>query len=228
MQLQDANRLLDPKPLSLEMGWERLQNGVLHIACRTDLKNCTGAMFEWWFRSRPDTERYVWWHPVDHVSSAWSGGDNTTHIGSEHQVEEFFSGMPAEQIIIQFRESSEFFDEHEYARALKDKLISATVCGRGGHGWDAPRDPTGRIMGSRLLHVCRDTEWGCVLRSHFFLGQDLPMIGKTPEEIALMVTDETGPALLQHCYNEFTFLSRFLPSIYIAENRQKINVNLPW
>ena len=62
MELSQASLLLDPPP-QLETGFERLPNGVLHVACRTDLHNCTGEMFEWWFRSRPGTREYIWWHP---------------------------------------------------------------------------------------------------------------------------------------------------------------------
>ncbi|MEO7643163.1 MAG: hydrolase [Ramlibacter sp.] len=228
MNLNEADRLLDPAPLRLETGWERLDDGVMHVACRTDLHGCTGAMFEWWFRSRPGTQQYVWWHPVDHVSSEWLGGSPDTHIGSVHKVEEFFSGMPAEKLLVQFRAAEEFFDGGLLRDARARGQVSAAVCGRGGHGWDAPRDPQDRVMGSRLLHLGRDTAWGCVLRSHFFIGQDLPRIGKSPGDLALMVPDELGPALLRHCYNEFMFLSRFLPSLYIAENRARQPVELPW
>lgn len=35
-------------------------------------------------------------------------------------------------------------------------------------------------------------------------------------------------ALLAHCYNEFIFLSRFLPSLFVAENRATQAVPLPW
>ena len=102
------------------------------------------------------------------------------------------------------------------------------MCGRGGESWDAPRDSAGRVLGSRLFHVCRDTEWGLVLRSHFFLGCDLPAVGKSPAEISALIPDAAAPALLAHCYNEFTFLSRFLPSLFIAENRHSHAVALPW
>ena len=67
MNLSETASLLDPSPLKLETGYERLPDGVLHVACRTDLHGCTGEMFEWWFRFRPDTQKYIWWHPVDHV-----------------------------------------------------------------------------------------------------------------------------------------------------------------
>ena len=71
MNLVDAAALLDPAPMPLEMGYERLKDGVLHIAVRTDMHRCTGEMVEWWFRFRPNTQQYVWWHPIDHVFSDW-------------------------------------------------------------------------------------------------------------------------------------------------------------
>jgi len=69
MRLSEAGALLDPAPLELEMGYERSPDGVLHVAVRTDLHGCTGEMFEWWFRFRPGTQQYIWWHPVDHLFS---------------------------------------------------------------------------------------------------------------------------------------------------------------
>jgi hypothetical protein len=214
--------------MPLETGWERLPDGVLHVACRTDLHGCSGEMFEWWFRFRPDTQKYVWWHPLDHVSSDWLEGAEGTHVGSVHRAEEFFTGLPAQKLLIQFRDPAEYFDAAAYRRAREAGSVSAAVCARGGNGWDPPRLPDGRILGSCLLHVCRDTPWGCALRSHYFLGQDLPAAGKAPQEIAEIVPDRLAGALLQHCYNEFTFLSRFLPSLFIAENRGTHPVALPW
>ncbi len=228
MQLNEVNRLLDPTPMPLETGYERLPDGVLHVACRTDLHGCTGEMFEWWFRSRPDTQQYVWWHPVDHVFSDWIGGSTDTHVGSIHKVEEYFTGLPAEKLLIQFRSNDEFFDAAAYAAARKDGRVTGSVCGRVGMSWEAPRLPDDRILGGRLLHITRDTPWGCALRSHFYLGQDLPSIGKSAQEVEEIVPDALGIALLQHCYNEFTFLSRFLPSLFIAENRKTHAVNVPW
>lgn len=228
MTMFNVDRLLDPAPLPLEMGYERLPNGVLHIGCRTDLHRCSGEMLEWWFRFKPDTQRYVWWHPVDHVSSDWLEGEKGTHIGSIHKVEERFSGSPAKQLLIQFREPAEFFSAGALDAARRSGALSGIVCARGGESWQAPRDPAGRVMGTRLFHVVRDTDWGAVLRSHFFIGWDLPSIGKTPEAITEMIPDATGPSILAHCYNEFSFLSRFLPSLYVAENRATRPVALPW
>lgn len=228
MNVSECARLLDPQPLSLETGYERLPNGVLHVACRTDLHDCTGDMFEWWFRFRPDTQKYIWWHPVDHVFSDWIECREGTHVGSIHVVEEFFTGLPAEKLSIQFRDATEFFDASAYRKARDTRAITAAVCARIGLSHSPPRDAAGRLIGGRLLHIGRDTPWGCALRSHFYLGQDLPELGKSPSEIAAIFSDEFGRALLQHCYNEFVFLSRFLPSLYLAENRKALKVQVPW
>ena len=37
MTFDEVDRLLDPSPLPLETGYERLADGVLHVAARTDL-----------------------------------------------------------------------------------------------------------------------------------------------------------------------------------------------
>ena len=37
-----------------------------------------------------------------------------------------------------------------------------------------------------------------------------------------------GPNLVMHAYNEFTFLSRFLPSLHIAEHRDERTPVVPW
>lgn len=228
MNLVDAAALLDPAPMPLELGYERLQDGVLHVAVRTDMHRCTGEMFEWWFRFRPNTQQYVWWHPIDHVFSDWIECRQGTHVGSIHIVEERFSGMPAAPLSIQFRDATEFFDERDYRAAREQKRVSAAVCGRVGFGHEPDRDAEDRVLGSRLLHIGRDTEWGLALRSHFYIGQDLPSLGMPRDEIEALFPDAFGRALLQHCYDEFTFLSRFLPSLFIAEHRDMRPVRAPW
>ena len=131
MDLSEVTALLDPKPLQLEMGYERLPSGGLHVAVRTDMHGCTGEMLEWWVRWRCDTQKYIWWHPIDHTYSSWQGNlSDDTHIGSEHVVTEYFSGQPADDLVIQFRDPSEFFDEDAYSRARESGAVSGVVVGR--------------------------------------------------------------------------------------------------
>ena len=141
-------------------------------------------MLEWWFRWRCDTQKYMWWHPIDHISSHWQGElSPDTHIGSEHVVSEYFSGLPAADLIVQFREPSEFFDADAYAKARDSGAVTGVVVGRAGMTHNPPRTDDGRVLGGRLLHIARDTEWGMALRSHFYMGADLPDLGVSPEEI---------------------------------------------
>ena len=228
MMFSEVGQLLRPEPLRLETGYERLEDGVLHVACRTDMHGCSGEMFEWWFRSRPNTQQYIWWHPRDHVSSEWIEPRDGTHVGSIHVVEECISGLPAQKLSIQFCDAAEFFEPAAYAEARRSKAVTAAVCGRVGVSHEPPRTEHGEVIGSRVLHIARDTPWGCCLRSHFYLGQDLPPLGVSAHDIEQLVPDELGGALLQHCYNEMTFLSRFLPSLFIGDNRDRITVELPW
>src|SRR5262249_1316170 len=131
MDLTEVAALLDPTPLPLETGYERLPTGVLHVAVRTDMHHCTGEMFEWWFRFPPDPQQYIWWTPRDHISSHWAGLlTDQTHVGSEHLVIEEFTGLPAADLVIQFRDPSEFFDAEAYAAARQQKAVTAAVLGR--------------------------------------------------------------------------------------------------
>lgn len=228
MRFEDIDRLFDPAPMALEMGFERLDSGVLHVAARTDLHLCKGEMFAWWFGSRPGPREYRWWHPIDHVDSAWAEGAPGSPIGAIHLAEERFGALPAQKLAIQFRDPVEMFDPGKLAAARGSGAVSALICGRVGPGDHPQRGPDGAMIGSRLIHLARDTPWGATLRSHFFLGQDLPGLGMGPNEIGEIFSDAFAPALLQHCYDEFTFLSRILPSLYAAEAIDRKDVPNPW
>lgn len=228
MRLAECERLLDPGPMALEMGYERLDDGVLHVAIRTDMHGCTGAMLEWWFAFRPGTRDYVWWHPRDHIASSWSEGAPGTAIGAVHHATERFTGGEPEQLAIQFRDPVEVFDAGALAAARARGAVSGVLCAHGGPGPEPQRRPDGAVIGTRLIHLARDTPWGLVLRTHFFLGQDLPGVGLPRPAIEQIFPDELAPRLLQHCYDEFTTLARFLPSAYAAENRERVPVVNPW
>ena len=227
LAFEQAARLLDPAPLRLEMGLERLANGVLHVAARTDMHGCSGEMFDWWFRWFHTTQHYVWWHPVDHVARAWTGWKPGHYVGATNVVEERLSGDEVHKIQIHFLDPREVFAAGAYERALAAGDVSAAAVASTGLGADPPRDPQGRPIGGRLVHVARDTAWGCSLRSHFWIGHDLGGLAK-PEQVAAIASDALGFGLLRHAYNEFTFLSRILPALYVAENRDRIRPILPW
>jgi hypothetical protein len=220
MELSEADRLLDPEPMPLETGYERLPSGVLHVAVRTLMPGCTGPMFTWWFGWGCDSQQYAWWHPGDHVSSRWDNWEPGRNVGSEHVVEERLGGEDVLGLRIQFRDPAEFYSAEALERAWSTGAVSSLVNARIGNELEPPRDEEGRIVGGRLLHVGRDTGQGMVLRSHFFLGQDLG--GAVPRaELEELIPDALGAGLLKHSNTEWMYLASFLPSLYMAENRER-------
>ena len=57
LDVQHAYKLCDDGYLPLENGYARGADGTWCIACKIDLENVTGEMFEWWFRACENTER---------------------------------------------------------------------------------------------------------------------------------------------------------------------------
>jgi hypothetical protein len=66
-----------------------------------------------------------------------------------------------------------------------------------------------------------------VLRSRFFIGQDLPAAGFTPGQVTAEIPDVFATNLVQRGYNEMIFLAGFLPSMFRAGNRDTCPVGLP-
>jgi hypothetical protein len=92
-------------------------------------------------------------------------------------------------------------------------------------GEEPLRDERGRPNMGRMAHIARDTPDGMVLRSRFWLGGGS---GLPPDALRAAIPDEVGLGLMRHAHTEFKYLSRFLPSLYIADQREAEPVDLPW
>jgi len=63
-----AGRLLQGD--GLQDGVVRNRDGILVVACLTEMPNVTPAMWDWWFGWHlPSSERYRLWHPKAHVKA---------------------------------------------------------------------------------------------------------------------------------------------------------------
>jgi len=227
MHYSERDRLLDPAPMYLEMGIERLDTGVLHAAIRTDMHGCKGKMLDWWFGWFDSTEKYVWWHPNDHVFSSWDDAWSPgSYIGSTNVVKERLSTPEVHDLHIHFLDPASVFGADVLAEAFDKNKVSAVVIAQSGRGEEPFRDEHGRPAGAVLCHVMCDTEWGAVLRSHFWLGEGIPI--DDPAKLAELIPDEAGFGVVRHAYNEFSYLSRFLPSLYLAERREIEIPRTPW
>lgn len=222
--VENVNDLLLPAPLRLEMGIERDESGLLTVAVRTDLHGCKGRMLEWWFTFFETTQHIRWWHPHDHVAhhgwdDKWKKGES--YIGASIHAVESLGEIPPVAAKLKFREASDFFDSNALKQAIENQSISGAVCASIGFGDHVLMDAEGYPIDGKMMHITRDTEFGCVLRSRFLLGASLAdPVSELPDNIGL--------ELMRHCYNEFTYLSRFLPSLYYGEHANNEKAPLPW
>lgn len=220
----DIDKLLSPTPLLLESGVKRLSNGMLHIAMRTDLHGCKSGMLDWWFKYFETTVHLKWWHPHDHVlhggwDSKWIKNEN--YIGATIHATEALGDIPPVPAIIKFHDPKEVFTPELLQTSYSSGDAGTVVYARIGFGQKIELNADGDPIDGYMFHIARDTSFGCVLRSHFYLGASLA-------DTTSPLKEEIGLGLMQHCYSEFTYLSHFLPSIYYAENKNGDKAPLPW
>jgi len=97
---------------------------------------------------------------------------------------------------------------------LEEAGVSGVICSRTGL-IDA------LVWTGHVLHLCRDTNEGCEMRSRFWLGDfDPPDLAPTSRKRIELIPDELGRHLLKHCMEEMRTLAAFLPGLYPREARQ--------
>lgn len=211
MEFEQANDLLNPGYLPFESGYKDLADGKRLVAALTRMPGCRAKMVHWWFGWLGGTDWYKLWHPTDHLYSGWEGREGNNYIGSSHLVHEYLAGDsgPVYKLRINFQEPNTFFDAQRY----KDAGVMA-VCAKIGD-LDHP------VNFGRMTHFVRDTDYGCEMRSRFWLGiiesRD-PNVTFTDEQIAAMrkrdVNEELARRLHQHAVEEMGYLAEILPTLY--------------
>jgi hypothetical protein len=211
MRFEDANEMLRPGYQAFESGYQELQDGKWVVAGLTRMAGCRAKMVHWWFGWLGDISWYRLWHPVDHISSGWEGRENGDYIGASHLVEEHLGGRdtPIERLRVSFHEPAETFDAAKYRASG-----AFAVCARPGL-LDAP------IHLGRMCHLMRDTDYGCEMRSRFWLG-DIAHRDPTvtiPEAVIRekrkeQLTADFARRLHQHCVEEMGYLADILPTLY--------------
>ncbi|WP_256077220.1 DAPG hydrolase family protein [Massilia sp. YIM B04103] len=222
--LPEIEQLLERRPVRLETGITRNAAGQLVVAVRTDMQGCKGRMLDWWFKYFETTQHIKWWHPHDHVEhrgwdSKWKKGES--YIGASIHAVESLSDIPPVAAKLKFHAPEEAFAPDRLRLAYAQGDVAAAVYARIGFGDHIQLDEDGDPQDGHMLHIASDTPFGCVLRSRFLLG----LSAAQPLD---EVPDHLGLSLMRHCYTEFTYLSRFLPSLYYGEHANGEAVPLPW
>ncbi len=171
--VNDINELLRPQPLRLEMGLTRSTDGLLTVAIRTDLHGCKGRMLDWWFTFFETTQHIRWWHPTT-TSSTGVGiitGKRERYVGASIAAVEWLAELPPVAARLKFHGAEEVFAPQPLLEARETQALSAAICARIGFGDEVALDEQGAPLDGEMLHLARDTSYGCVLRSRFLLGK---------------------------------------------------------
>ncbi len=212
--VNDINELLRPEPLRLEMGLSRSADGLLTVAVRTDLHGCKGRMLDWWFTFFETTQHINWWHPHDHVEHRgwdrhWKKGKTTSAPASKRS-----SGWRSCR---RSRHASSFTPPRISSRR--------SLCARRATRRRSP-PPFARAsasvtrwrwMTTAIPATARCCTW-CATRPMAACCAAASLLGKACANAHDELPDDIGFNLMRHCYNEFSYLAQFLPSLYYAEN----------
>jgi hypothetical protein len=219
--VEEADQLLEPGYLPLENGYTRLANGQVFVAVLTKMPRVTGRMIDWWFGWHAmESQRYKLWHPRAHLANRMERmigddpelSDREKYLHNPNYVTEYI-GQGRVDITITFSEASDFFDTSRFEAAR----IGTAICGHVGLQ-NAP------VSMAVLLHLIRETEDGCEMRSRFWLGRvgvgDIPgarLLGRIARSRAIIrrtVSMSQGRDMVVHCAMEMNHLASFLPDLY--------------
>jgi hypothetical protein len=214
MRFEEANDLLKPGYLPFESGYVEVDDGKWTVAALTRMPGSRAKMVDWWFSWLGGIEWYRLWHPTDHVYSGWENRVDGKYIGASHLVHEYLGGRdgPLEKLRVSFHEPAETFDAAQYKASNH-----FAVCARPGL-LEAPID-----LG-RMCHFIRETDYGCEMRSRFWLGDIAhrdPAITIPEAQVREMrkanLTREFARRLHQHAVEEMGYLAEILPVLYRRE-----------
>jgi hypothetical protein len=209
MRFEDANDLLKSGYLPFESGYRALDDGKWTVAALTRMLGCRAKMVDWWFSWVGDIGTYRLWHPNDHVWSGWENRVDGKYIGAAHLVHEHFGkDSPLYRLRVAFHDPAETFDARLYRASGHFALCVRT----------GPLDEP--LYLSRSCHFVRNTDYGCEMRSRFWLGHIAhrdPAL-KIPEarmlELRAGLGVERARRLHQHCGEEMGYLAEMLPTLY--------------
>lgn len=219
--LTEADRLLEPGYLPLENGFTRLPNGQVFVAVLTKMPRVTSEMIDWWFGWHyMESQRYKLWHPRAHLRNGAERmigddpelSDRAKYLHNRNYVSEYVGGDLLD-ITITFSEASDYLDVSRFDAAH----VGTAICGVVGR----PNSPL--VLGS-LIHLIRETEEGCEMRSRFWLGRielrGVPAAGLLSRlagsrfVVKRAVPIAQGRDLVVHCAAEMNHLASFLPDLY--------------
>jgi hypothetical protein len=216
-----ADLLLEPGYLPLENGFTRLANGQVFVAVLTKMPRVTSKMIDWWFGWHyMESQRYKLWHPRAHVLNRAERmigddlglSDREKYLHNPNYVTEYVGGDLLD-ISIAFSEASDFLDVSRFEAAH----VGTAICGVVSY-------QSSPLVFGLIIHLIRETEDGCEMRSRFWLGKielkGVPAAGLLSKITGsrfvakLAVPIQLGRDMVVHCAAEMNHLASFLPDLF--------------
>jgi hypothetical protein len=223
----DIARLDEPGYLDAETGFCSLPDGRGYVAVRTEMPGVTAEMIDWWFAwaNRVDL-RYKIWFPGLHY------GNRVTEPTQEEAAE--LARRPARE-----RKPYWFTTAHPHEDVgFGPEAISIRFVPPQDYGLANPAFATGQataicaytgadsigLMHSHMCHYVRPIAGGVELRSRFWMGEDIHLVGAGSSASAIVLnTDFVRRRLINpnrpydmaiHCAQEYANLAAILPELF--------------
>ena len=190
MLFEEVNQLLEPGYMPIETGYYCLSNGHIHVAVLTRMPGCNGKMVDWWFEYYLDSAAYKMWYskPPEKRKSV-KRDKHGLHISKKNIIIEDPDGGDT-KFRVHFHDPSEFLDVYRFKARHSGAAICANI-------YDFEKIPLGRTV-----HFVRDTDFGCEMRSRFWLFKGSEIEGRN---------------LMHNCIEQMGDLSDLLPGLYARE-----------
>ena len=184
MLFEEANRLIEPGYTALETGCFALPNGQMHVAVHTRLPGRRAKMVDRWFRHLDTTEQYRVWEPGSHIRLVWDASRRPGVLAGSGAAVWLNLGRGIMALRIHFHQPREFLKTSVVENADELAAVCANV-------YDLDRNPLGRF-----IHLARDTDFGCEVRSRFWLFKASP---------------RQAMSVMKYCLEVMGRLAEFLP-----------------
>ena len=190
MLFEDINQLLEPGYIPIETGYYCLSNGHIHVAVLTRMPGSKVKMVDWWFEYHFDLAAYkMWYLRPPKTRKPVKSGKHGPYINADHVILEDQDGGNT-KFRVHFHDPSEFLDVDSYKARHSGAAICANI-------YDFEKVPLGRT-----IHYVRDTNFGCEMRSRFWLFKGSEIEGRN---------------LMHHCIEQMGNLADLLPLLYSRE-----------
>ena len=216
-----ADLLLEPGYLPLENGFTRLANGQVFVAVLTKMPRVTSKMIDWWFGWHyMESQRYKLWHPRAHLLNSAERmigddpglSDREKYLHNPNYVTEYVGGDLLD-ISIAFSEASDFLDVSRFEAVH----VGTAICGVVSY-------QSSPLVFGLIIHLIRETEDGCEMRSRFWLGK-IELKGVPAAGLLSKITGsrfvakravpiQLGRDMVVHCAAEMNHLASFLPDLF--------------